>query len=167
MMNRIVQPQPKELASDFGWEAFLSPIWGFVRVASIVTCWACLGNSHITKDCFATCARNTCAVRQCGVTWNTIHIKTSATHPPPIPCRCEERSCSLRRSNLLLLGNELLKGDCFALSGSQRHGGYCISSYKSFHSGFKLLIKSIFFCREPPLICFSLAIAEWILSPTS
>ena len=35
-----------------------------------------------------------------------------------------------------------------------------ISSNKSFHSGFKLFIKSIFFWREPPLICFSLASAE-------
>ena len=37
------------------------------------------------------------------------------------------------------------------------------SSYRSLHSGFIVLTRSSFFCREPPLICFSLAIAE----PTS
>ena len=36
------------------------------------------------------------------------------------------------------------------------------SSYKSRHSLFILLIKSIFFCLEPPLICFSLEIAEYM-----
>ncbi len=41
------------------------------------------------------------------------------------------------------------------------------SSNKSFHSGLMLLIKSNFFLREPPLICFSRAIAILISSPYS
>jgi hypothetical protein len=42
-----------------------------------------------------------------------------------------------------------------------------ITSYRSTHSGFILLIRSIFFLREPPLSCFSLAIAVRISEHTS
>lgn len=41
------------------------------------------------------------------------------------------------------------------------------SSYKSFHSGFLLLIKSIFLCLEPPLICFSRAMASSMVAYSS
>ncbi len=41
------------------------------------------------------------------------------------------------------------------------------SSYRSLHSGFIRLIRSIFFLREPALICFSLEMAAYTSSVTS
>src|SRR5260370_37845009 len=41
------------------------------------------------------------------------------------------------------------------------------SSYRSSHSGLDPLIRSIFFCREPALICFSRAMAPDASYPAS
>ncbi len=79
--------------------------------------------------------------------------------------------CLSARSNLLLYGSiprsgdcfaknarsDMALGDCFAEERLATTCDYFISSYKSFHSGLRLFINSIFFFREPPLICFSLA----------
>jgi hypothetical protein len=51
-------------------------------------------------------------------------------------------------------------------TGSAKQSPYR-SSYRSRHSGLDPLIRSIFFCREPALICFSRAIAPDASYPAS
>src|SRR5215213_5058700 len=62
-----------------------------------------------------------------------------------------------------------LKGDCHvALRAPRNDTGYLkYSSNRSFHSAFRLVIKSIFFWREPALICFSRRMAALTSSPYS
>ena len=56
--------------------------------------------------------------------------------------------------------------DCFVASLLAMTVGrsHARLSYRSLHCGFNVSISAIFFAREPPLICFSLAMASTMRS---